>query len=203
MGFGSVNVPAGGGDEEKLKAHLEDKNNPHKVTAEKVGLGNVPNVATNDQTPTFSVAGTLAALTSGEKLSVSMGKIAKAISDLISHLADTTKHITAAERTKWNGKADGNHNHGGQSINPSSVELSPGTSAGHGGYIDFHYNSSAADYTSRIIESASGTLSIEAKNGVAVSTAAQNHTGAVLRNEALYSSDTTPTTNGQINWTYG
>ena len=31
----------------------------------------------------------------------------------------------------------------------------------------------------------------------------QSSTGAVLRNEALYSADTTPTTNGQINWTYG
>ena len=31
----------------------------------------------------------------------------------------------------------------------------------------------------------------------------QSGTGAVLRNEALYTSDTTPTANGQINWTYG
>ena len=31
----------------------------------------------------------------------------------------------------------------------------------------------------------------------------QSSTGAVLRNEALYTSDTTPTANGQINWTYG
>lgn len=37
MGFGSVNVPGGGGDEEKLKAHLNDKDNPHGVTAEQVG----------------------------------------------------------------------------------------------------------------------------------------------------------------------
>ena len=37
MGFGKTNVAAGGGDEEKLKAHLEDKNNPHEVTAEQVG----------------------------------------------------------------------------------------------------------------------------------------------------------------------
>ncbi len=111
MGFGKTNVAAGGGDEEKLKAHLNDKDNPHEVTAEQVGLGNVPNVATDDQTPTFSVAGTLAALVSGEKLSVSMGKIAKAVSDLISHLADTTKHITAAERTAWNSKAAGSHTH--------------------------------------------------------------------------------------------
>ena len=33
-------------------------------------------------------------------------------------------------------------------------------SAGHGGFIDFHFNNSTADYTSRIIEGASGTLSV-------------------------------------------
>lgn len=37
MGFGKTNVAAGGGDEEKLKAHLNDKDNPHEVTAEQVG----------------------------------------------------------------------------------------------------------------------------------------------------------------------
>lgn len=62
--------------------------NPHGVTKSDVGLGNVPNVTTNDQTPTFTAATTLATLTSGEKLSVAFGKIAKAITDLISHIAN-------------------------------------------------------------------------------------------------------------------
>lgn len=53
-----------------------------------IGLGNVPNVATNDQTPTYSDATTLQALTTGEKLSVAFGKIAKAVKDLISHIAN-------------------------------------------------------------------------------------------------------------------
>ena len=44
--------------------------------------------------------------------------------------------------------------------NPGYIEMMPGSSAAHGGYIDFHYNSSSADYTSRIIESGSGTLNI-------------------------------------------
>lgn len=75
------------------------------ITKANVGLGNVPNVATNDQTPTYTAASANANLTSGEKLSVAMGKIAKAISSLISHLADGTRHITAAERTAWNAKS--------------------------------------------------------------------------------------------------
>lgn len=73
-----------------LTTHTGNTSNPHSVTATQVGLGNVPNVATNDQTPTYSQASTLATLTSGEKLSVSMGKIMKGISDLITHLANTS-----------------------------------------------------------------------------------------------------------------
>ncbi len=75
------------------------------ITKANVGLGNVPNVATNDQTPTYTAASANANLTSGEKLSVAMGKISRAITSLISHLADGTRHITAAERTAWNAKS--------------------------------------------------------------------------------------------------
>ena len=72
------------------------------ITPAKIGLGNVPNVKTNDQTVTYSDISTLSTLTSGEKISVSFAKIKKAISDLISHITDTIKHITNDERTKWN-----------------------------------------------------------------------------------------------------
>ena len=42
-----------------------------------------------------------------------------------------------------------------------AIELEGMTSsAGNGGYIDFHYNNDSSDYTSRIIESASGMLRI-------------------------------------------
>lgn len=47
-----------------------------------VGLGNVPNVTTNNQTPTFSQASTRDNLVSGEKLSVLFGKIMKWFADL-------------------------------------------------------------------------------------------------------------------------
>ena len=75
------------------------------ITKANVGLGNVPNVATNNQTPTYTAASANENLVSGEKLSVAMGKISRAITSLISHLADGTRHITAAERTAWNSKA--------------------------------------------------------------------------------------------------
>lgn len=82
-----------------LDTHTANTSNPHGVTKAQVGLSNVPNVATNDQTPTYTAASSNAALTSGEKLSVAMGKIAKAISSLISHLANTSNphSVTAAQ----------------------------------------------------------------------------------------------------------
>lgn len=61
---------------------------------------------TSNQAPTYSEAGTLTALISGETMPIAFGKIAKAVSSLISHLADTTSHITNAERTAWNAKLD-------------------------------------------------------------------------------------------------
>jgi hypothetical protein len=81
---------AGVNAQTNLTTHMETKTNPHGVTKTQIGLGNVPNVATNDQTPTYTAATTLEGLTSGEKLSVSMGKIAKAVSMLIAHIAAKT-----------------------------------------------------------------------------------------------------------------
>lgn len=89
-----------------LSSHTKNESNPHGVTKSQVGLSNVPNVATNDQTPTYTEASSNTALVSGEKLSVAMGKIAKAVNSLISHLSDTVGHITSSERTAWNNKLD-------------------------------------------------------------------------------------------------
>ena len=76
------------GVQANLNTHTSNKSNPHVVTKSQVGLGSVPNVSTNDQAPTYTDASTVTKLTSGEKLSVAFGKIAKAISGFISHLAD-------------------------------------------------------------------------------------------------------------------
>ena len=76
-----------------LISHVANKSNPHDVTKNQIGLGNVPNVATNDQTPTYTEASNLSSLVSGEKMSVAFGKIAKAVSTLISH---TTSKATSS-----------------------------------------------------------------------------------------------------------
>ena len=77
----------------ELEAHVQDAANPHKVTGAQVGLGNVPNVATNDQTPTYTMAETLTALASGERLSAAMGKLARAVSSLIAHIGSVGKNV--------------------------------------------------------------------------------------------------------------
>ena len=110
----------------ELKAHIENQKNPHGVTKAQVGLGAVPNVGTNDQTPTYTQASTLTALKSGEKLGAVMGKLARAVRSLIDHLADKVSHVTAAERTAWNGKADGSHTHGASDINKGTLGVTRG-----------------------------------------------------------------------------
>ena len=73
---------------EQLKKHIDDDTNPHKVTKEQVGLGNVPNVITNNQTPTYTLPKNLSILTNGERLGIAFGKIARAVQALIDHLKD-------------------------------------------------------------------------------------------------------------------
>lgn len=73
-----------------LSTHTANKSNPHGVTKSQVGLSNVPNVTTNNQTPTYSVPSSLASMTSGEIMQTAFGKLAKAVSELISHLANTS-----------------------------------------------------------------------------------------------------------------
>ena len=74
---------------------------------------------------------------------------------------DQSQTLTAAQKKQAIsniGAATSGHNHSGKVIQPTSIELFPGASAGHGGYIDFHFNNDAADYTSRIYEPVKGTL---------------------------------------------
>ena len=124
-------------------AHTSKKDNPHGVTKEQVGLGNVPNVGTDDQTPTYTAAEDVSELESGEKISIAFGKIAAAIKKFISHLADkdnphgvtksqvglsnvdntsdTAKPVSTAQRTAINGVSDNLKTHISDKGNPHEV----------------------------------------------------------------------------------
>lgn len=74
--------------EEDLLNHANDEKNPHNVTKQQIGLENVPNVTTNNQTPTFEENTKLENLKSGEKLSTLMGKLMKAVATVIDHIGN-------------------------------------------------------------------------------------------------------------------
>lgn len=94
------------------------------ITKSNIGLGNVPNVTTNNQTPTFTVASTRANIVSGETLTVILGKIMKFFTDLktvaftgsYNDLSDkltsqtaasggtTLSLVTTGEKYTWNNK---------------------------------------------------------------------------------------------------
>ena len=107
-----------------LDEHKEDTKNPHGVTKSQVGLGNVPNVSTNDQTPTYSEASAITALSSGEKLATAFGKIAKAISSLISHIANTSNpHSVTATQV---GAAPTSHEHSASDVTSGTLAVARG-----------------------------------------------------------------------------
>ena len=81
-----------------------------KPTKEDVGLGEVPNVATNDQTPTYSDTTNLATLASGEKLNVALQKIKCAITNLINHLNNKNNpHGVTISQIGAAAESHGNH----------------------------------------------------------------------------------------------
>ena len=109
---------------QEFDEHVENHNNPHQVSKEDIGLGNVPNVTTNGQTPTFTRAGTLANLASGETMATAFGKIAKAVYDLIAHLSNKNNphEVTAAQV----GAAASGHTHSAADINSGTMAVARG-----------------------------------------------------------------------------
>lgn len=84
LALGETSSTAYRGDRGKIAYDHSQKTsgNPHNVTKSDVGLSNVPNVSTNNQTPTFTKADNRDLPISGETLSTLFGKILKWFSDL-------------------------------------------------------------------------------------------------------------------------
>lgn len=107
-----------------LKDHVDNKDNPHAVTKKQVGLENVPNVATNDQTPTYTAPNAPTALMSGEKLGTALGKLARAVASLISHIGsnENPHKVTAMQA----GAAAASHNHNTSDITSGTLGVARG-----------------------------------------------------------------------------
>ena len=117
------------GDAYAKKADFEEhcqETNPHNTSAEDVGLGNVPNVSTDEQTPTIDAAASVSSLKSGDNMKTIMAKVAAAILSLIKHIGDAAIHITETERRAWNGKAEEKHEHSTADITSGTLGVSRG-----------------------------------------------------------------------------
>ena len=71
-----------------FEAHIKDYHNPHKVTKESVGLGNVENKLLVDMTPLYEIPNILQPASPGERVAIFFGKVARGLQDFINHLKD-------------------------------------------------------------------------------------------------------------------
>lgn len=110
--------------DEEFEDHLEDYNNPHHVTKSDVGLGNVPNLAPNNMTVTFTASSSLDDITSGSTLSTLFAKVAKAISTLKAHLtaANNPHNVTLTQI----GAAAASHTHAASAITSGTLAVARG-----------------------------------------------------------------------------
>ena len=110
-----------------LTGHINNRNNPHGVTKEQVGLGNVTNVEQASKVDFQAHSNNRNNPHGVTKTQVGLGNVTNveqaSKADFDAHSRDTTKHITQQERTSWNSKADGRAltDHTGNRNNPHGV----------------------------------------------------------------------------------
>ena len=216
MGKGFVNVSGGGGSEEKLTAHLENKNNPHGVTAEQVGarpdtwmpklhdvafLGENPIKTTADDTPSgwASVGSGFAWYSAAGQLNNQPGTWGFVVNYVYgSDVFQIWRSQNAGPTYMRSGNANGwasawvqvsmdGHTHDDRYYTEGEVN----------NLLAAKQNASTAITTGNI-----GSQNVNYATYAAIGNYDQDY-GARLRNQALVASDTTPPSNGQIYWTYG
>ena len=85
---------------------------------------------------------------------------------------------------------------GAMRATPTSIELnSDGSLEGYGGFVDFHYNGSSSDYTSRILETASGVLTI---NNMTFNASTKTITATTFSGNATSATKATQDGNGNV-----
>lgn len=114
-----------------LQSHIDNKNNPHNVTAEQIGLGNVPNVTPANQQPVFSNdyitkpdgSYDVQNIASGEKMGNILRKIRTAIAAFTAHLSAKNPHNISAEDISAAAK---NHKHSANDVTTGIFPVSRG-----------------------------------------------------------------------------
>ena len=130
LALGETSSTAYRGDRGKTAYdHSQTTGNPHGTTASDVGLGNVPNVSTNDQEPTFTEASTKNNIASGEKLSVILGKVQKFFNDLKT-VAFSGSYTDLSSQPQINSNTlSGNKTTSDLGINADNVMMSDGVTS--------------------------------------------------------------------------
>ncbi len=88
-----------------LTKHLNNNENPHNVTAEQVGLGNVDNVSVDDSRPNFVESSEFANVKSGDTTSTLWGKVKKIFSKLHEHLLNDNNPHSVTWKQLYNKSA--------------------------------------------------------------------------------------------------
>ena len=120
----------------------------------------------------------------------------------LSQLSGDATHrvVTDAEKSTWNNKSDFDGNYNNLTNKPSiptvssSVSSSSTTTAASSSAVKQAYDKAVAAMPK---SGGAFTGTIKAGNSY------QSYSTSLLRNSKLVSSDTTPSVNGEINWTYG
>lgn len=120
----------------------------------------------------------------------------------LSQLSGDATHrvVTDAEKSAWNSKSDFDGNYNNLTNKPSiptvstSVSSSSTTTAASSSAVKQVYDKAVA-----AMPKTGGTFTGTIKAGGSY----QSYSTSLLRNSKLVSTDTTPSVNGEINWTYG
>lgn len=122
-----------------LNRHISDNENPHAVTKEQLGLGNVPNAAPHNMVPVFSNAASsythnsgtgklvFPNIFSGETFGAMLRKIRTFISLMTDHVNQKNPHRLAARDIE---AAEKNHAHSAYDINSGVLSLRRGGTGG-------------------------------------------------------------------------
>lgn len=121
----------------EFRSHVNNHENPHGVTKDQVGLGNVPNVTPEDQQPVYSEDVTAVTETDGvkslpnisskEKMGSILQKVRSAIAAFLGHLNAKNPHGLAPEDIS---AAKSTHYHSASDINKGTLSLLRGGTGG-------------------------------------------------------------------------
>ena len=113
---------------ETYESHLNDYENPHKVTKEQIGLNNVENLSIDDQTPNIEFGVGYETIQNGEKMKTILGKIRLQMNRLISHLSSSNPHKITCSTI---GAATSSHSHAATDITNGILPVTRGGTGGN------------------------------------------------------------------------